>query len=335
MCSSRLCCDAEEADPLRTTLRDSRITTRLGRTGLDVSVAGLGCGGHSRLGLAQGRSEREAADLVRHAVDLGVTLIDTARVYGTERAVGIGVEGRRDEIVISSKAFPLDPEGRIVAAHVEHQIDDSLAALSTDRIDILHLHGVQPQHYDRAVAEYLPVLERARAAGKIRFLAISEVFGRDTGHAMLPRAIDDGHFDVVMVGFNLLNPSARERVLRPAIENDVGTLIMFAVRRALSQPAELARVCAELEAGGALPAGALDADDPLGFLVGEGRARSVVEAAYRFCRHEPGVHVVLTGTGSPDHLAANIDAIETGPLPAEDRARLEQLFGAVDFISAN
>jgi aryl-alcohol dehydrogenase-like predicted oxidoreductase len=218
---------------------------------------------------------------------------------------------------------------------VERQIDDSLAALDTDRIDILHLHGVQPQHYERAVEEYLPLLERARSAGKIRFLAISEVFVRDPGHAMLPRAIDDGHFDVVMVGFNLLNPSARERVFRRAIEEDIGTLIMFAVRRALSQPEELARVCAELEQKGVLPAGALDADDPLGFLVREGRAESVVEAAYRFCRHEPGAHVVLTGTGSPEHLAANIEAIEKGPLSPEDLTRLKELFGAVDFISAN
>lgn len=316
-------------------IHDSRITTRLGRTALEVSVAGLGCGGHSRLGLAQGNSEGDAANLVRRALDLGVTFVDTARVYGTERAVGRGVKGRRDAVVISSKAFPLDKEGRIFAAHVERQIDDSLVALDTDRIDILHLHGVQPQHYERAVEEYLPVLERAQSAGKIRFLAISEIFGRDPGHAMLPRAIDDGRFDVVMVGFNLLNPSARERVFRTAIENDVGTLIMFAVRRALSQPDELVRVCADLEKKGIFPAGTLDPNDPLGFLVREGGAQSLVEAAYRFCRHEPGAHVVLTGTGNPDHLEANIEAIEKGPLPPEDLARLKDLFGAVDFISAN
>jgi aryl-alcohol dehydrogenase-like predicted oxidoreductase len=315
--------------------RVARTTTRLGRTGLEVSVAGLGCGGHSRLGMARGRSEQEAADLVRRALDLGITFLDTARVYGTERAVGLGVKGRRDAVTISSKAFPLDREGRIRAAHVERQIDDSLAALGTDRIDVLHLHGVLPEHYERAVEEYVPVLERARAAGKIRFPAISEVFARDPGHAMLPRALADDCFDVVMVGLNLLNPSARERVLGPAREKDVGVLVMFAVRRALSQPEELARVCADLVERGTVPEGALDPADPLGFLVGEERARSVVEAAYRFCRHEPGAHVVLTGTGSAEHLAANVASIEKGPLPAEDRARLQALFGEVDFLSAN
>src|SRR5688572_20558738 len=75
--------------------------TTLGRTGLQVSVAGLGCGGFSRLGMSSGRSEAEAADVVRTALDLGVTYIDTAEAYGTEGAVGLAIGGRqRDEIVV-------------------------------------------------------------------------------------------------------------------------------------------------------------------------------------------------------------------------------------------
>ncbi len=77
---------------------------RLGRTGLEVSVAGLGCGGHSRLGMARGKDVHYAADMVRRALDLGITYIDTARAYGTEEAVGLGLKGRRDEAVISTKA---------------------------------------------------------------------------------------------------------------------------------------------------------------------------------------------------------------------------------------
>ena len=60
----------------------------LGRTGLKTSVAGLGCGGHSRLGQATGRSEKESIEIVKRALDLGVDFIDTARVYGTEGIVG-------------------------------------------------------------------------------------------------------------------------------------------------------------------------------------------------------------------------------------------------------
>ncbi len=61
----------------------------------------------------------------------------------------------------------------------------------------------------------------------------------------------------------------------------------------------------------------------------------MVEAAYRFCRHEPGAHVVLTGTGDPAHLKANIEAILAPPLAPEILARLEAIFGAVDSVSGN
>jgi len=56
----------------------------LGRTGLEVSVAGLGCGGHSRLGQGTGASESQSVSLVEAAIDLGITFIDTAQAYGTE-----------------------------------------------------------------------------------------------------------------------------------------------------------------------------------------------------------------------------------------------------------
>ena len=78
-----------------------------------------------------------------------------------------------------------------------------------------------------------------------------------------------------------------------------------------------------------------DARDPLGFLVEHPEVRSVVEAAYRFCRHEPGAHVILTGTGSPDHLRENVAAILAPPLPGELTARLRELFGRVDSVSGN
>src|SRR4051794_13510195 len=79
-------------------------TVRLGRTNARVSVAGLGCGGPSRLGMARGADVHHAAGVVRRALDLGVSFIDTARSYGTEEAVGAGIAGRRDQVFLSTKS---------------------------------------------------------------------------------------------------------------------------------------------------------------------------------------------------------------------------------------
>jgi len=310
-------------------------TVRLGRTGLNVSVAGLGCGGHSRLGMAKGKDVHHAADLVRRALDLGVTFIDTARAYGTEEAVGLGLRGRRDEAVISTKAGVGRVGELLTAQQMAAHVDESLAKLATDHIDVFLLHGLRLAEYEHATQVLIPELKRQQAAGKIRFIGASEQFGGDTGHALLAKALGDDPFDVVMVGFNLLNPSARGRVFPMTQEKDVGTLIMFAVREALSHPDELRKVVGELIARGEIDAGAVDADDPLSFLAAAPGAPSVVEAAYRFCRHEPGAQVILTGTGDPEHLKANVGAILKPPLPAEVLERLEAIFGAVDSVSGN
>ena len=310
-------------------------TVRLGRTGLEVSVAGLGCGGHSRLGMARGKDVRHAADMVRRALDLGITYIDTARAYGTEEAVGLGLKGRRDEAVISTKAG-LGRRGELVsAADMARYVDESLAKLQTDHVDIFLLHGVTLPQYEHATEVIMPELRRQQSAGKIRFIGASEQFGGDTGHALLTRALADDPFDVVMVGFNLLNPSARQRVFPLTVSHDVGTLIMFAVREALSHPDELREVVGELIARGEVDPSKVDANDPLGFLADAPGAPSVVEAAYRFCRHEPGAQVILTGTGDPAHLKANVEAILAPPLPLAVLQRLEAIFGAVDSVSGN
>ena len=310
-------------------------TVRLGRTDAMVSVAGLGCGGASRLGMAKGGDVHHAAGVVRRAIELGVTFIDTARNYGTEEAVGLGLGGRRDEVFLSTKANAGRGEHLVTAAELAESLDGSLKRLGTDRVDVFHLHGVTPEQYDHCVQVLVPELKRQQAAGKLRFLGVTEMFGRDTGHQMLARALPDDHFDVVMTGFHLLNPSARTRVFPGTLKHDVGTLIMFAVRRNLSDPAALREAVAGLIERGEIDAGQVDAADPLGFLRGRDDIGSVVEAAYRFCRHEPGAQVVLTGTGDVKHLEANLAAIQQPPLPAEVLDRLERLFGTVDSVSGN
>lgn len=312
-------------------------TITLGRTGLDVSVVGLGCGGHSRLGLRTGHDEAHAVGIVQHALDLGIRVVDTARSYGTEAAVGKALRGRRHDVVISTKASVGRGGNLVSAAELAASLDESLAQLGTDYVDIFHLHGVELGQYAHCVDVLVPELKRLQLAGKIRFLGITEFFGGDTDHRMLQRALPDDHFDVVMVGFNALNPSARRTVFPLTLAHDVGTLIMFAVRRALSHADTLREVVAGLVARGDIDILSADIDvhDPLGFVRVHPDVASIVQAAYRFCRHEPGANVILTGTGSVDHLTENVASILAPPLPDELSIRLDRIFGQVDSVSGN
>jgi aryl-alcohol dehydrogenase-like predicted oxidoreductase len=122
--------------------------TILGRTGLKVSVAGLGCGGPSRLGLRQKKSEKEAVALVRQAIDLGVNFFDTAEWYGTEQIVGAAIaETPRDRLVISTKKTLPPVDHPDPGGEVSKSVEESLKRLRTDYIDIYHVHGVYPGEY--------------------------------------------------------------------------------------------------------------------------------------------------------------------------------------------
>jgi aryl-alcohol dehydrogenase-like predicted oxidoreductase len=307
--------------------------TTLGRTDLRVSVLGLGGGGHSRLGQRAGASAKHSASIVRHALGLGVTFFDTAEAYRTEAFVGEGLRGHsRGQVVISTKKSPTADGRPISATELRQGLEASLARLRTDYIDIYHLHGVRDGQYDRARDELAPELLKLRDQGTIRFLGITEAFGADTGHAMLRRAVLDDLWDVVMVGFNILNQSARERVLAETRQRGIGVLCMFAVRDALSRPEKLRETVGDLVRQGVLDAGELDLDDPLGFV--RAVAASVPDAAYRFCRAEPGIDVVLSGTGNIDHLEENVASILAPPLPANIYQRLVDLFQGLDTVSA-
>jgi aryl-alcohol dehydrogenase-like predicted oxidoreductase len=304
----------------------------LGRTGLRVSVAGLGCGGSSRLGLGTGKTEQEAAAIVRAAFDRGVTFFDTAMNYGTETAVGLGIAGLpRDEVVISTKT-QIAADGRLLTAEeVLANLDASLGRLGLDHVDLYLLHGVRPDHFAHAVT-LRDALVRAKEAGKIGHIGITETGPFDPGHAMLGQATRDPAWEVVMVAFHMMHQNARTKVFPQTMANGIGTLLMFAVRTIFSRPERLRRAMQELLAAGEVPAALASSEDPLGFLVREHGALSLIDAAYRYARHEPGVDVVLFGTGNPDHLESNIASILRPPLPLAARDELRRLFGHLEGV---
>jgi aryl-alcohol dehydrogenase-like predicted oxidoreductase len=309
----------------------------LGRTGLKVSVLGLGGGGHSRLGIKANSSERESADLVSQAVEWGVNLIDTAEAYGTEKRIGMALRQlKRDNIYISTK-FSLYDDGKLrTPGDLEKSVDRSLSQLNTDYIDIYHLHAVKESDYTYAAEQWVPEMLKMREKGKIRFLGITETFPNDPSHTMLQRAVKDDCWDVMMVGFNLLNQSARDKVFSATRKNNIGVLDMFAVRRVLANPQALVELVADLLRQGRLDEALIDKSDPLGFLMhSEEGAVSLTDAAYRYCVHEPGIHSVLSGTGNIQHLQENIESLNRAALPTRDLAKLNKIFALVDHISGN
>jgi aryl-alcohol dehydrogenase-like predicted oxidoreductase len=270
--------------------------------------------------------------LVRQALDLGVNLLDTAEQYVTEDIVGDALSGvPRDQVILCSKrstwATGPPPRPKDVIASLEA----SLRRLRIDYLDIYHLHGVRPQIYAEARDTLVPVLQRMRDQGKIRFLGITEAFELDPAHIMAQDALEDDCWDVMMIGFNLLHQTARRLIFPRTIEKDIGTIIMFAVRRALSRPERLREVLTDLRERGKIDED-LPKQNPLGFLVYPGGAESVADAAYRFCRHEPGAHVILSGTGDIEHLKSNLASLNREDLPPADRARLQTLFARVDDV---
>ena len=110
-------------------------------------------------------------------------------------------------------------------------------------------------------------------------------------------------------------------------QKGIGTLIMFAVRSIFADRPRVAREMNALADKGLVEPWLGETDDPLGFLVHEAGAANMIEAAYRFARHEPGVDVVLFGTGDAAHLRSNIASLLQPPLPDADRAKLAALFG--------
>jgi aryl-alcohol dehydrogenase-like predicted oxidoreductase len=302
----------------------------LGKTGLTVSVAGLGCGGNSRLGLGRGASAEACVSVVRAAVDLGVNFLDTAEAYGTEEIVGAAVRHYdRDKLVISTKAICRAGD---TADTVLAKVEASLKRLGLDHVDIFHFHAVNPASYEHHRDVLAPALVKLKEQGKVRHVGITETGPNDPEQKMLTRAVEEAPWEVIMLAYSLVNQGARRRVFPVTRRRGIGTLLMFVVRNIFSNAAYRRDVFAKLVAEGQLDASVLSAGDPLEFLVAEGGAQSITDAAYRYARHEQGADVILFGTGNKAHVQANVESILRPALPAPVVERLHKLFGHLNGV---
>ena len=250
--------------------------TILGKTNLRVSVMGLGCGGVSRLGQKTGKSERESIHLVHQALDHGINFFDTAESYNTEEVLGKALKGvRRENIVLSTKASIYRDNKLITPRGIVQAVETSLRKLSTDYLDIYHFHSVEDKEYQYVADELVATQIQLRDEGKIRFLGITERFSVDPSHKMMTRAVKDDCWDVIGIGFSLLNQTARTTVLSMAIQKNIGVLGMFAVRRALSSHQNLKTALSTLANMGVIEGSMNEDANPFGFLFHEKGARGV------------------------------------------------------------
>ena len=314
--------------------------TTLGPSHARASVIGLGTGGPSRVGLSYGHTEEKSMAVVQEAFRLGINVIDTAQGYGSEGIVGKALANQnadlqRSDLILCSKASCQKDMQPRPLAEFKSSVQGSLEKMGLEYLDVYYIHALYAEHVDHALHVILPGLQDLKREGVVRSIGISEHFNSDTRHEALLRVMREGPelVDVLMIGFNILNSSARRELLPLCLQHNVGATCMFAVRQAFSQPAVLSRIVGELVESGQVDGRKVDVSDPLGFLMAEGHAASVTEAAYRYCRQEPGIDVVLSGTGNLAHLRQNVECILQPPLPDAAKERLDDMFGQVDTVS--
>ncbi len=315
-----------------------------GRTGLQLSVLGFGCGAVGGLMVRGDAADQERT--VARAIAAGVNYFDTAVLYGdgaSEQNLGRVLRKLKPAgVVVGTKVRV--PPGEFIADTVTRSLEGSLARLGLERVDIFHLHnpitetgGETALSVRQVLDEVVPAFERLRRQGKIRFLGITAL--GDT--AALHQVIDTNAFDSAQVVYNMLNPSAGEELPANYPAQDYGRLFDH------TRAAGVGVVGIRVLAGGALSgsaerhpiAGA--APEPIGSamsyqadvdrarrllpLVKEGFATTLTEAATRFALSDPAMGTLLVGMATPQQFEDALAAVEKGPLPQAALDRLSAL----------
>ena len=175
----------------------------LGRQGLEVSNLGLGCMGMSQWYGTPDDDESSAT--IKRALDLGVTMLDTAEAYGpftNEELIGNAIKGRREEVVLATKfGFPMKMKDGSTAKidsrpnHIVEVVEASLLRLQTDHVDVLYQHRVDPAV---PIEDVVGAMSDLVAAGKVRYLGLCEASEATIrkAHAVHPLSVVQSEYSV-------------------------------------------------------------------------------------------------------------------------------------------
>ncbi|WP_170979248.1 aldo/keto reductase [Roseomonas sp. HF4] len=320
---------------------------QLGRTGIAVSILGYGCGAIGGLMVKGSAAEQDRA--IGRAIDQGITYFDTAAAYGdgvSERNLGRALRALRAKVIVGTKVRIRGEQRGDIAGSIARSIEESLARLSRDSVDVFHLHepitaaGAPPAFTPGQILdEALPALGRLQEQGKIRCYGFTGLGDA----AALRRVLAEGGFASAQMPYNILNPSGITPlppgstmpdlggVIRDAAAGGVGVMaIRILAGGALSgsearSPLGVPKV--EPIASGASYAADVAAAQRLMPVVEAGHAADLVELALRFAAMPAAISTVLVGTSSIAELDHAVAAIGKGHLSAEALAMIAALRG--------
>lgn len=316
-----------------------------GKTGLQLSVLGFGCGAVGGLMVRGEAADQERT--VARALAAGVNYFDTAVQYGdglSETNLGRVLRKLKPSNVVVGTKVRLPPDETRIGDAIVKSLDASLARLQMDHVDIFHLHNAVTEQgggpalsVRQIMGEVVPAFEKLRGQGKIRFPGLTAVGDTPALH----KVIGSGAFASAQVVYNMLNPSAGEalhaaypaqdyrRLFDATTAAGTGTIaIRVLAGGALSGSAERHRIASPPpEPIGSAETYEADIAIARRFLpvVQEGHAASLTEAATRFAISNHAVGTILVGIATPQQFEDALAAVEKGPLPPVALERIAAL----------